>query len=170
MMDNVLARVCRTNVWRVECRRGGKLRWAAHVPHNLVPTEGLNHGLTSEFKGAAYTAAWYIGLTDASPTFAAGDTMAAHGGWVEVTAYTEVNRQTLTLGSVAGGSAHNHAAQGTFSVNAAATVGGAFLCTHGAPGSANGTIGGEGAFTEGNKTVGSGDALSVRVLVRAGAA
>ena len=169
MQDRVLAGVKRTNQFIVECRRGGKLRWSAHVPHNLVPSEGLSHGVTSEFKGAAYTAAWYIGLTDASPTFAAADTMAAHGGWAEVTAYTETGRQVLTLGAVSAGVANNYAAPGTYSINAATTVGGAFICTHGAPGSANGTIGGEGAFAEGNKTVGSGDALSVRVLVQAGA-
>jgi len=159
----------RHNVWTVECYHGGRLKWAEHIPHNLVPTEGLNHGISSEFKGSSYTAAWYIGLVDSSPTFAAADTMAAHGGWTEITAYGEDNRQTLTLGSVAGGSAHNHAAPGTFSINAAATIGGMFLCTDSTVGSANGTIGGEGAFASGNKTVGSGDALSVRVTVIAAA-
>lgn len=159
----------RHNEWVVRCHHGGKLKWQAYVPHNLVPTEGLNHGITSEFLGSSYTAAWYIGLVDATPTFAAADTMASHGGWSEIAAYTEVNRQTLTLGAVAGGSAHNHANVGTFSINAPATVGGMFLCTDSAIGSANGTIGGEGAFTTGNKAVGSGDSLSVQVAVYAAA-
>lgn len=163
----VMSGVRRTSEWIVECHRGGKLKWSAHVPHNLVPTEGLNHGIASEFKGVAYTAAWYIGLLSASPTVAANDTMSAHGGWTEVTTYSEANRQVFTLGNVAGGSAHNHANPGTFSVNGPATVGGMFLCTDSAIGSANGTIGGEGAFITGNKTVGSGDALSVRCTVYA---
>ncbi|GAG46997.1 unnamed protein product, partial [marine sediment metagenome] len=36
------------------------------------------------------------GLTDGTPTPAAGDTMASHGGWTEVVAYDEGVRQTLT--------------------------------------------------------------------------
>ena len=156
-------RVLLTSTWTVECRRGGRLKWTAHIPHNIVPTEGLNHAISNHLKGSSYTAAWYIGLVSSSPTFAAADTMASHGGWTEVTGYTETYRQTLTLGSVAGGSAHNHAAPGTFSINASATIGGAFLCTDDAVGSANGTIYAEAAFASGNKTVGSGDSLSVRV-------
>ena len=161
----------RTNHFVVRCYdRGGALRWEAEVPHNLVVTEGLNHSISKHFKGSAYTAAWYIGLTGSSPTFAMADTMAAHGGWTEVTAYTEVKRQTLTLGSVAGGSAHNAASKGTFSINAATTVGGAFLATDDAIGSANGTLYGGGAFASGNQTVGSGDSLTVQVTVYAGTA
>lgn len=161
----------RASRWTVYCYGpDGALKWTAEVPHNLVVTEGLNHSIAQHFKGSAYTAAWYIGLADASPTFAAPDTMGSHGGWAEVEAYTEVNRQTLALGSVAGGSAHNQASQGTFSMNAATTVGGAFLCTDSAIGSANGTLYGGGAFTTGNKPVGSGDSLSVQVTVYAAAA
>jgi len=157
------------NVWVVECHRGGALRWSAHIPHNLVPTEGLNYGVTQLYKGAAYTAAWYIGLVDSSPTVAAADTMAAHGGWTEVTSYTEAFRQTLTLGDVASGQANNNAAPGTFSMNAAAVIGGAFLCTDSAVGSANGTLGAVGAFVGGNESVGSGDAVTVRVTTVAAA-
>jgi len=159
----------RRTAWVVECKRGGQLKWAAYVPHNLAVTEGLNHSITAHFKGAAYTATWYIGLTAASPSFVAADTMAAHGGWTESTAYTETYRQTLTLGTVAGGSAHNHASPGTYSINASATIGGIFLCTDSAVGSANGTLYGGGAFTNGNQTVGSGDSLTARVTLAAGA-
>jgi hypothetical protein len=162
-------RVQLTNRWDVECYRGGRLQWAAHVPHNLVPTEGLNYAISNLLKGSSYTAAFYIGLVDSSPTVAASDTMSSHGGWTEITDYTETYRQALTLGSVAGGSAHNHAASGTFGINAAATIGGAFVCTDDAVGSANGTIYAVGAFASGNQTVGSGDTLRVRVTTIAAA-
>ena len=159
------------NEWIVTCRdRGGGIQWEASVPHNLVVLEGRNHAISTHMKGAAYTAAWYIGLAGASPEFVAADTMAAHGGWAEMTAYSEAYRQTLTLGSVAGGSAHNHAAPGTFTINAPSVIGGAWLCTDAEVGSANGTLYGGGAFASGNQSVGSGDSLSVRVTTYAGAA
>jgi len=87
--------------WLVECfGPDGKFKWADEFD-NLVVTAGLNDSLDKHLKGSAYTAAWYVGLADGTPTFAAGDTMAAHGGWTEIVAYDEAVRQTLTLGAVA---------------------------------------------------------------------
>lgn len=171
-------RARRRNRWHVECYGpDGQLKWADEIEHNLVVTAGLNHSITQHFKGSSYTGAanWFIGLTDGTPTFAMADTMASHGGWTEVTAYSETYRQTLSLGSVAGGSADNSASKGTFSINGdSTTIGGAFLVySLGAgqsPGSANGTLYGGGAFTAGDKSLDNGDTLNVTVTVSAGTA
>ena len=154
-----------TTHYVVECRSSdGALKWAEEFD-NLVVTVGLNELLTDTFKASAYTAAWYVGLTAGSPSFVAGDTMASHGGWTESAAYSEGNRQTLTLGSVASGSVSNSASKAVFSINGTATVGGAFVANNNTKSGTSGTLYGGGAFTEGNRSVVSGDTLSVTLTL-----
>lgn len=50
----------------------GVLKWVDEF-ENLVVTAGLNDSLTQHFKGSNYTAAWYVGLTDGTPTAVARD-------------------------------------------------------------------------------------------------
>lgn len=135
--------------------------------HNLVTTAGLNDSLTEQFKASAYTAAWYVGLTTGSPTFAAADTMGSHSGWTESTAYSESVRQTLTLGSVASGSVDNTASKATFSIDTSATVGGSFLTTVSTKSGTTGTLYGGGAFGGGNRSLQNGDSLSIAVTLTA---
>src|SRR3712207_4389610 len=54
----------------------------AETTENLVTDEGLNDLLSKYFKGAAYTAAFFVGLKLAG-TIAAADTAASHAGWTE---------------------------------------------------------------------------------------
>jgi hypothetical protein len=140
---------------------GGPLKWEAAI-ENLVVNQGLDDVLDKYFKGSAYTASHFVGLTDSTPTPAAGDTMASHAGWSEVTAYTEGARQSLVLGSVSGQSVDNSASKAVFSINATVTVGGAFLCTNSTKGGTGGTLYSVGAFSGGDKSLGSGDSLSVQ--------
>ena len=85
------------NTYQLECfDKDGNLKWSEDFT-NLVTNVGLDDILDKYLKGSAYTAAFYVGLTDGTPTVAAGDTMASHAGWVEVTAYSEANRPALTL-------------------------------------------------------------------------
>lgn len=156
--------------WKIECfDKHGKLKWVDEFD-NLVVTAGLNDSITQHFKGSAYTAAWYVGITAGTPTFAAGDTMSSHAGWTEVTAYDEAVRQTLTLGSVSGGSADNSAAKATFTISAnTTTIGGAFLVTNSTKGGSTGTLYGGGAFSAGNKVLDDNDTLAVTVTVSASA-
>lgn len=171
-------RARRRNTWHVECYGpDGQLKWEDDIVHNLVVTVGLNHSIQQHFKGSSYTGAnnWFIGLTDGTPTFAMADTISSHGGWTEVTAYSETYRQTLTLGTVDGGSGDNSANKGTYSISSdSTTIGGAFLVySLGAgqsPGSAVGTLYGGGAFSAGDKTLDDGDTLNVTVTVSAGTA
>lgn len=147
----------------------GNLKWMDEFD-NLVVTVGLNDSLDKHFKASAYTAAWYVGLTDGTPTFAAGDTMASHAGWVEVTAYDETVRETLTLGTVSGGSVDNSASKATFTISTNQTViGGAFVVTNSTKGGTTGILYGGGAFSAGDKTLDDNDTLQVTVTLTASA-
>jgi hypothetical protein len=146
----------------------GKLKWAEKF-HNLVVTAGLTDSLDKHFKGSSYTAAWYVGLTGTAPTFAAGDTMASHGGWTESAAYSQATRPALTLGTVTSGSVDNSASKAVFSINGGATIGGAFLNTVNTKSGSTGTLYGGGAFTAGDRAVLSGDTLNVTVTLTASA-
>lgn len=148
--------------------RHGNLKWVEEFD-NLVVNEGLDDLLDKYFKGSAYTAAHYVGLTDGSPTVAAGDTMASHAGWAEVTAYDEAARPDLTLGSVSGQSVDNSASKASYSINAAATIGGAFVTTDNTKGGTTGTLYGAGAFSQ-DRSLSSGDTLNVTVTLSAAAA
>lgn len=144
----------------------GQLKWEDGFD-NLVTTVGLNDLLTQYFKGSAYTAAFYVGLTAGTPTFANADTMSSHSGWTEVTGYSESVRQTLTLGTASAGSIDNSAAKATFSINATVTVGGAFVATNSTKSGATGTLYGGGALSAGNKTLNSGDSLQITITLTA---
>src|SRR5512139_358224 len=120
----------RSTLYHVECfDKFGNLKWEETVP-NLVVDEGLNDSLDKHFKGSTYTAAWYVGITTGTPSFAAGNTMASHAGWTESTVYSNANRPTLTLGTVSGKSVDNSASKAVFNINAGGTVGGAFVVTN----------------------------------------
>jgi len=159
------------NVYTIECfDKEGNLKWTEEV-RNLVVNEGLDDNLDKYLKGSAYTAAFYVGLTDGTPSVAAGDTMASHAGWTEVTAYSEGARQTLTLGSVSSQSVDNSASKAAFSINAdSTTIGGAFVSTNNTKGGTSGTLYGAGAFSGGDKSADSGDTLNVTVTLTASAA
>lgn len=159
------------NVYEIKCYdKDGNLKWIDYIK-NLVVTAGLTDSLDKYLKGSTYTAAHYMGLTDGTPTFAAGDTMASHAGWVEVTAYDEANRQTITWGTVSAGSVNNSASPCVFTIATdATTIGGAFVTTNNTKGGSTGTLYGGGAFSGGDKTLSDGDTLSVTVTASATAA
>lgn len=102
----------------------GTERWREEI-ENLVTTVGKTDIVDKYFKGSAYTAAWYLGLKGAG-TIAAGDTLASHAGWSEVTPYSG-NRPAITFGTTSGGS--NTATQVSISITATETVAGAFVAS-----------------------------------------
>jgi len=158
------------DLFLVECfDKDGNLKWKDTIK-NLVVNEGLDDALDKYFKGSAYTAAHYVGLTDGTPTVAAADTMASHAGWVEVVAYDEAVRQTLTLGAVSGQSVDNSASKAVFTISSnATTIGGAFISTNNTRGGSTGTLYGGGAFTAGDKVLDDDDVLNVTVTASAAA-
>lgn len=148
--------------WEITCRDSkGNLKWT-EVIENLVVDEGLNHILDCVLAAGSQITTWYVGLTDASPSPAAGDTMASHVGWVENQNYDEGVRQTWTPGAVSGESVSNTASKATFTMSSDSdTVGGAFLISNSAKGGSTGTLYSAGAFTGGNKSVDDNDTLQV---------
>lgn len=164
-----LGGVVRSTLYEIECVRNGEVIWRETF-ENLVVTEGLNDSLDRQFKASNYTAAWHVGLTAGTPNFQAGDTMASHSGWTEVTAYDEATRQGLTLGSVAAGSVSNTASKAVFTISTNSTViGGAFVVSNNTKGGSTGILYGGGAFSA-NRTLNDGDVLNVTITLTASAA
>lgn len=138
--------------------------------HNLVVNAGLDDSLDKHLKGSSYTAAWYMGLADGTPSFAAADTNAGHAGWAEVTAYDEAARQTVTFGAVSSQSVNNSGSPCVFTVSSdLTTIGGAFLSTTNTKGGSVDTLYGGGAFSSGDVVLNDGSTITVTVTCTAAA-
>jgi hypothetical protein len=112
-------------VMTFECLdRDGNVKWREDCA-NLVTTQGRNDLLDKYLKGSSYTAAWFLGLKGAG-SVAAADTLASQAGWSEVTPYSG-NRPGITWGTTSNGS--NTASAVSYTINASATVAGAFSAT-----------------------------------------
>ena len=151
-------------VFTVECvGPDGQVKWTDTF-HNLVVNQGLQDMNSKYFTGSGYTAAWYLGLVTgpgSGTTYAAGDTLASHAGWSENTSYTG-SRKSVTFGvpTTANPSvATNSASPSSFTMNATATIAGAFLCT--ASSGTSGVLFSANDFSGGDKSVASGDTLNV---------
>jgi hypothetical protein len=144
--------------YEIECvGADGEVKWTETI-RNLVTTEGKNDIIDKYFKGASYTAAWYLGLKGTGSA-AAGDTLASHAGWSEVTPYAG-NRPAITFGTTSGGS--NTATAVSISINATATVAGAFLSSVNT--GTSGKLYSAGDFAA-SRSVISGDTLNVTPTV-----
>ena len=154
-------------VFTVTCfDKDGNLKWEAQSP-NLVVNVGLQDMNTKYFKGSGYTAAWYIGLYGSGSTNdpAAGDTMASHAGWTEVTAYSQATRPAATFGTATTADPSvidNSGSVAVFSINGTTTVGGAFLTSDNTKGGTAGTLFSAADFqSPGDRSVVDGDTLNV---------
>ena len=153
-----------TNFWKVTCLdKDGNIKWEENKK-NLIVTAGLNHILDVEFHATTQVTTWYIGLKGAG-SVAAGDTMASHSGWAELTGYSG-DRKAWTEGAASSGSMTNSSSV-DFTINATATVAGAFLNT--AATGTSGTLYGVVDFSS-SRAVISGDTLQVTVTVTAASA
>lgn len=163
----VRAGMLRSTRYKIECVRNGEIIWTEEFD-NLVVTEGLNDSLDKHFKGSSYTAAWYVGLTDGTPSFAAGDVMTSHAGWAEIADYDEATREALALGTPSAGSVDNSASKASFTISASVTVGGAFLVTNSTKSGTSGILYGGGAFSQDRSLV-DNDVLNVTITLTAAA-
>lgn len=146
--------------YQVECiDAAGNVRWSEDIT-NLVTTEGKTFLIDKVFKGSSYSAAWYMGLKG-SGSAAAGDTLASHAGWSEVTPYSG-NRPAITFGTTSGGS--NTATAVSYSINGTETVAGCFVATVNT--GTSGTLYSAGDFAA-SRSVLSGDTLNVTLTVSA---
>ena len=154
-------------VYHMQCfDKDGNLKWEAECP-NLVVNGGLQDMNNKYFLGSAYTAAWYIGLYGAGSTNnpAASDTAASHAGWTEVVPYSQSTRPACSFATPTTANpsvATNSASPAVYSINATATVGGAFLVSNSTKGGSTGTLYSASDFTTpGDRSVVSGDTLNV---------
>lgn len=154
-------------VYRLECfDKYGNLKWTAES-HNLVVNVGLQDMNTQYFSGAAYTAAWYLGLygAAASNNPAASDTASSHAGWTEIVPYSNATRPAATFGTASTADPSvisNSASPAQFNINATATVGGAFLISNSTKSGTTGILFSASDFqSPGDRTVASGDTLNV---------
>jgi hypothetical protein len=139
-------------------KAGARLLWE-DVCDNLVLTGGLDDVLDVYLLSGTQRTSWFIGLTDGTPTIVAGNTLASHAGWVEVTAYTG-NRQGY-VGVRTAEVVSNVASRASFPITSDGTVmGGAFLASV-ASGS-SGVMLCAAAFSTGDKTLNNGDFLLVQ--------
>lgn len=148
--------------YHVECYGAdGELKWVDEFK-NLVTTVGKTDLIDKYFKGATYTAAWFLGLKGTGAA-AVGDTLASHAGWAEVTPYTG-NRPPITFGTTAGGS--NTATAVSYSITLAGptTVAGAFVSSVNT--GTSGTLYSAGDFSV-SRSVIAGDTLNVTLTVSA---
>lgn len=146
--------------FKIECvGADGKVKWVEKF-RNLVTTEGKNSILSVYFDAATQITTWYLGLKGTGSA-AAGDTLASHAGWSEVTPYAG-NRPAITFGTASAGSLAG--SQIAFTINASATVAGAFIASA-ASGTA-GTLYSAGDFSA-SRSVVSGDTLNVTPTVMA---
>lgn len=152
--------------------KDGKLKWEDST-HNLVVNEGLQYLNDTFFSGSTYTATWYLGLVNASPSpsYAAGDTLASHAGWAETTSYSG-NRKAVTFGAATLADPSvisNSASPSQFAMNGTVTVAGAFLCDV-ATGTGGILFSVSSFQAPGNRDVVSGDTLNVTYEFSADAA
>jgi hypothetical protein len=154
-------------VYRMECvGADGQVKWVAECP-NLVVNVGLKDMNDKYFSGSSYTATWYLGLygAGASNTPAAGDTAASHAGWTEVVPYSNATRPQATFGAATTADPSvisNSASPAAFSINATATVGGAFLISNSTKSGTTGILFSASDFqSPGDRAVVSGDTLNV---------
>lgn len=155
-----------TGRFLIECYdKDGLLKWSAEE-HNLVVNVGLQYMAGTALTTTAQITTWYIGLygAGASNTPAASDTMASHAGWTEITPYSG-NRPTATFAAATLANPSvvtNSASPASFSINATATVGGAFLTSSNTAGGSTGTLFSAADFqSPGDRSVVSGDTLNV---------
>lgn len=159
--SGVSAKMKARGLWRAECRdRHGNVKWIEEW-ENLVVNAGLNYLLDVALSGGSQITSWYLGLINASPTIAAGDTMASHAGWTENTAYDEATREAWTDGGVSGQSVNNSGSPAVFTGSTnGQTLGGAFLTSVATKGDNTGTLYAAGTFST-PKNLDDGDTLTV---------
>ena len=155
-----------TGRFLIECYdKDGLLKWSAEES-NLVVNVGLQYMAGTALTSTAQITTWYIGLygAGASNTPAAGDTMASHIGWTEVTPYAGT-RPTATFAAATNANPSvvtNTASPASFAITSTATVGGAFLTSNNTAGGSTGVLFSAADFqAPGDRAVVNGDTLNV---------
>ena len=137
----------------------GQLKWEDGFK-NLVVTAGRNQYLDATLKTGVTSPLWYVGLKGVG-TVVADDTVASHAGWAELTGYTQSTRPQWVSGTISNGSLSNNPAA-VFTINATATIAGAFMANNNTKGGTAGILLGAGDFSS-SRAVESGDTLNITI-------
>ena len=144
----------------------GDLMW--HIKeHNIVMNQGLQNAIDTCLLGTAPETDFYFELANGSPTFAAGDTPASHGGWTENQTYTEGTRQVWN-GVRSGQSVGNSASPAVVTITSSSTFGGSALVSNNVKGNnADGVMFSGVVASQGNQTLGTGTLTSTYTITAA---
>lgn len=150
--------------------KDGNVKWTAEAK-NLTTNQGRQDMNTKYFTGTTYTAAWFIGLVNNTPTpsYAVGDTMASHAGWVETTDYSGTDRATADFGtattadpSVIANTVGSGGTVATFNITGTVIIDGAFLSATQDNSTNTGVLFSVASFeSPGDRSVVNGDTLNV---------
>lgn len=142
--------------------KDGNLKWRDEG-ENLVVDTGINYIFGNDIEAATL----YVGLKDTGAP-AAGDTMASHAGWAEITPYSDATRIAFTENaSTTDEAVSNSGSPAAFAINATDTVFGCFLTTDSTKAGTAGTLIGAEDFSGGSQAVTSGDTLNVTYTISA---
>lgn len=166
-MTTLLDKSGATGVYHIVCTGpDGEIKWKDEVP-NLVVNQGLQLMAATTLTAGTQIVSWYIGLygSSATNTPAASNTMASHSSWTESTPYSNATRPQCVFATPTTANpsvATNSASPAVFSINATATIGGAFLVSNNTKGGSSGTLFSAAAFTSpGDRAVASGDIVNI---------
>lgn len=131
LADVEVQRLRTGGVFHVQQVRGGKIidEWDSK---NIVVNQGLNYLLSTGFQAQAAQTAWYVGIFSGNYTPLATDTGATiAGNSTESAAYTSTTRPIWTPPAAVTTTQEldNGSSKATFTMNASATIYGAFLCS-----------------------------------------
>lgn len=144
-----------------ECRNAdGTLAWK-EVVKNGVTLPALDDVNNVYFGAGTQKTAWYVGLIDNAgfSALSSADTMVSHAGWTENQQYTASTRPQWSVGASSGQTITNASAM-AFTMNATATIKGAFVVSNSTKGGTTGTLFATGAFAS-NQSLSSGQVLNV---------
>lgn len=110
-------------------------------------TVGNNNMLEVYFNSGTQITAWYIGLiaNGSFSALSAADTMSSHAGWLEDVNYSQSTRVAWVPNAASAGVMTG--ASLSFSINATATIKGAFLTSGSAKSGTTGTLQATGTFS-----------------------
>ena len=150
--------------------KDGNLKWRDKAK-NLTTNVGRQSMNTEFFTGSSYTADWFIGLVNNSPTptYDVTDTMASHAGWSETQAYDGPDRPGAGFGaatsanpSVIANTTGTGGTVATFTIDDTVTIDCAFLTDDEAKADSSGILFSVAAFeAPGDRSVVAGDTLNV---------
>ena len=92
----------------------GKLKWR-DAGSNLIVDEGIEFIMDTALSGGTQDTTYFVGLKDTG-TPAAGDVLASHAGWAEITAIYTGNRPAWVDGGLASKVITNSASPAAFAI------------------------------------------------------